>query len=500
MYAAIRSATLHGAFGAPVTVEVHVGNGLPGFTVVGQPDEACRESRDRVRAALLCSGQEWPNRRVTINLAGVGERKGGAAVDLAIAVGLLVAQQVLRPADVDRFAFVGELGLDGSVRGTAGTASLAHAAGDALVVVPLHNMDEARLAVGDRARGVESLSQLVGILNHGEPFPNPPHRSDIAPEPPPPDMADVRGQADARLGLEIAAAGHHHMLMVGPPGAGKSMLAQRMPGLLPRLNPAQALECALIRGAAGLTVPVPPSDIPPFRAPHHSASLVSVVGGGSPNLRPGEISLAHNGTLFMDELSEFAPSVLDSLRQPLEERVVRIARARMTATMPADFLLVAASNPCPCADERVTGCLCTPQQRMRFLRRVSGPLLDRFDVRVSLARPTAEQMLDGPPSEPTAVVAARVAAARSAAIARQGTVNSALLPALMEEFAPLTAAARRVLAGELAAGRLTARGYHRLRRVARTVADLGAEPDVDESHVMTALRMRKALDGRRDAA
>lgn len=497
MYAAIRSATHHGAFGAPVTVEVHVGNGLPGFTVVGQPDEACRESRDRVRAALLCSGHEWPNRRITVNLAGVGERKGGSAVDLAIAIGILVTQQVITPEATDRFAFVGELGLDGALRDTPGTAPLAHAAGIShAVVVPLHNLAEARLAAGDRARGAASLAQLVEILRDGVPFPDIADAADPVQEEPPPDLADVRGQGHARLALEVAAAGHHHMLMVGPPGSGKSMLARRMPGLLPRLGPDRALECALIRSAAGLAVRVPPTAVPPFRAPHHSATLVSMVGGGPPGLRPGEISLAHNGTLFLDELSEFAPSVLDALRQPLEERVVRISRARMSATLPADFVLLAASNPCPCSDERITGCACTPQQRLRFLRRVSGPLLDRFDIRVSVTRPDISELMDTAPAEPTAVVATRIASARRTALERQEVPNSAIPPAAIDEFAPLTQKARAVLVRQLERGALTARGYHRVRRVARTVADLRGAETIDEEHVIAALGMRRAVDAR----
>lgn len=497
MYSAIHSASLLGASGCPLTVEVHIGNGLPGFTVVGQPDEACRESRDRVRAALLCSGHEWPNRRVTVNLAGRGDRRGGSGLDLAVAVGMLVATEVLSPDTVDKYAFIGELGLDGTIRSVTGTAPMAFAVEDRRVVVALQSWAEARMAVGDRAVGVGNLAELVDVLRNGVPWP-----SVAPPEGPPvvmcvPDMADVRGQEQARLGLEIAAAGNHHMLMVGPPGAGKSMLAARMPGLLPRLDARHALECALVRGSAGLTVSVPPSDVPPYRAPHHSATLAAVVGGGHQVIRPGEISLAHNGVLFLDEMSEFAPSVLDALRQPLEEHVVRIARAHGSVELPADFLLVAATNPCPCADERPTNCGCTPQLKNRYLRRISGPLMDRFDVRVWLTRPSTSELLGSAPGESTAVVAARVRGARAVAHDRQGVPNAAIPAALLDEHAPLTAASRAIVEKAMRNGDLTARGYHRVRRVARTVADLRGDAGlIGDDHVITALQLRRAVGGR----
>jgi magnesium chelatase family protein len=493
MFASVTSSVLRGAFGSPVTVEVHIGKGLPGFTVVGQPDEACRESRDRVRAAILSSGFEWPNRRITVNLAGAGEKKGGAGLDLAIALGVLVASEVIPPAALENRAFIGELGLDGALRPTAGIAPLAHSLRGMCVVVPEACHSEAHLAAPHGAVCTTSLAHLVDILRgNGEwsrPAPPPP-----APPSPVPDMGDVQGHAEARFALEVAAAGRHHVLMVGPPGAGKSMLASRLPGLLPPLSEEEALEVALVRGAAGLSVEVPPSRVPPYRAPHHSSSLVSLVGGGSPVVRPGEISLAHNGVLFLDEMSEFAPSALDALRQPLEDKEVRIGRARAAVTLPADFLMVAATNPCPCGDERGTECSCTPQNRHRWLRRISAPLLDRFDVRVWVPRPTAVTMLATPSGESSAIVSARVARARALAISRQGCTNAAIPPGRLDEVSPLTSAARSEFARALDKGTLTARGYHRARRLARTIADLHDGSDaVDAHHAMAALAMRRSV-------
>lgn len=487
------SSVLRGAFGSPVDVEVHIGKGLPGFTVVGQPDEACRESRDRVRAALLSSGFEWPNRRITVNLAGAGEKKGGAGLDLAIAVGVLVASGVVPPAAISQHAFLGELGLDGAVRPTPGIAPLAHSLRGRCVVVPAVSHSEASLAVPNGVVCTDTLASLVAALM-GEGSWVQPVMPPVAVPAAVPDMADVQGHVEARFALEVAAAGRHHVLMVGPPGAGKSMLASRLPGLLPPLSEDAALEVALVRGAAGLAVEVPPSRVPPYRAPHHSSSLVALVGGGSGVARPGEISLAHNGVLFLDEMSEFAPSALDALRQPLEEKVVRIGRAKTAVELPADFLLVAATNPCPCGDERTTDCACTPQNRHRWLRRISAPLLDRFDVRVWVPRPTSATMLSAPAGETSATVAARVAVARDRALERQGCVNAALPAGRLDNVSPMSAGARREFARALDGGTLTARGYHRARRLARTIADLqGAGDTVQRHHVLVALAMRRGV-------
>ncbi len=495
MYAAINSSTLHGVFGAPITVEVHIGHGLPGFAIVGQPDEACRESRDRVRAALLCAGIEWPNRRITVNLAGAAERRGGPTADLAIAVGVLVANGEVPLQATSGTAFLGELGLDGSLRPAAGAAPLAFSAEGERVVVPSASVEEARLGAGLRTVGAADLREVIAVLKGLEKWRDAPRGTVGTSSAVIPDLADVRGQPEAKFALEVAAAGFHHTLMVGPPGVGKSMLAVRLPGILPVLDERAAFEVSMVRSAAGLPPQSPAPVCPPFRAPHHTSSTVSVVGGGSP-VRPGEVSLAHNGVLFLDEMGEFAPTLLEALRQPLEEGTVRIARARSAVELPARFLLVGASNPCPCANEQVTGCGCTPQMRHRYLRRFSGPLLDRFDVRMWLTRPRTEAVMSGERDEPTTVVAARVANARAVAVRRQGCPNALVPPGMIDEVAPVTGGARTVLEERLRRGDLTARGYHRVRRVARTVADLRGDDDVDEDHVVVAIGLRREM-GRR---
>ena len=492
MIATAHSATILGAQGQPITVEVHVAQGLPAYAVVGLPDEACRESRDRVRAAVLSSGLTWPAKRITVNLAPATQRKGGSGLDLAIAVGVLVADGQLPPERLNGLGFIGELGLDGSVRPVVGAAPMAAATLADEIVVPVGSYREARAVAWSTIRVVAHLADLAAVARGEAPWPAPPDERALDDPPPPLDLADVRGQTSARLALEIAAAGEHHLLLVGPPGSGKTMLAQRMPGLLPPLSPQLALEATMVHSAAGLHLP--PCGLvrhPPFRAPHHSSSLVSLVGGGTSNLRPGEASCAHGGILFLDELGEFPRSVLDGLRQPLEEGVVRVARARLSVTLPARFLLVAATNPCPCGGGPPGACSCDDVARQRYLRRLSGPLLDRFDLRVGVDRPAVDELLSAGGEERTATVAARVDAARARAIERSGMTNSAIPPAHLDLWAPLTPAARQLLRAQLEGDLLSGRGYHRIRRDARTIADLHGDTElVDECHVALALSMR----------
>ncbi len=493
MLGLVPSASLLGVDGHAVTVEVHISRGLPSFSVVGSPDAACREASGRVRAALLSSGATWPPHRITVNLAPPTVRKVGAGLDLAIAVAILVASDQVPPEAVAGRAFLGELGLDGSLRPVPGTLCLIEALREGAVVLPAVSAAEAGLVAGRVVHGIDTLARLLACLRHEEPWPAAPPSAPPPALPAGPDLADVRGQPVGRFALEVAAAGAHHLLLLGPPGAGKTMLASRLPGLLPPLGDGAALEATRIHSAAGLGLP--PGGLirrPPFRAPHHGASAVAMVGGGSTTMRPGEISAACHGVLFLDELAEFAVHVLDALRQPLEEGVVRVARAAATVTFPARFLLVAAMNPCPCGyGGRPGGCRCSEGARARYQRRLSGPLLDRFDLRVEVSRPSVSDLMGRSLGESSQAVRARVSAARDLAGARGTETNAAIPVDRLDEMAPLGKGAADVLVTALQSGRLSARGLHRIRRVARTVADLQQhEAPVTAAHVAIALGLR----------
>lgn len=490
--ALIQTRALDGLHAPPVTVEVHVANGLPAFSLVGLADAEVREARDRVRAALLSSGFEFPARRITVNLAPADLPKDSGRFDLPIALGLLAASGQLPALGLNDYEFAGELSLTGSLRPVRGALALAlasHHAGHTLIL-PETSGSEAALAEGASIRIADSLRNVCAHLM-GEthlPVPQPPPR-DLRTHTP--DLADVKGQALAKRALEIAATGGHALLMLGPPGTGKSMLATRLPGILPPLTREAALESASVLSLAGVFNPEHFGERP-FRAPHHSASPAAVIGGGSQAL-PGEISLASGGVLFLDELPEFDRRVLESLREPLETGEVHIARANRRATYPAAFQLVAAMNPCPCGYQGhpTRACRCTPEQVQRYRGRLSGPLLDRIDLCIEVPALSAGDLAQTAPGESTAVVRQRVVAATTLALRRQGTVNARLDGKALETHAMPDAAAQTLLNQAVSRLGLSARAYHRLLRVARTIADLADAPQIGATHLAEAIQFRQ---------
>ncbi len=494
--AVVRSRAALGLEAPEVDVEVHLSSGLPVFSIVGLPETAVRESKDRVRGALLNAGFDFPRRRITVNLAPADMPKEGGRFDLPIALGILAASGQVPAAALARLECVGELALTGALRGVRGVLAVALAARDGgrTLLVPCANLDEAGLVPDLDVRGAEDLLTVTAHLRGGDTLAAPadPADADAVGDDDMPDLADVRGQRLGRRALEVAAAGGHSLLMIGPPGTGKSMLAARLPGLLPPLTPGEALAAAAVRSVGGVGLRVAAWRRRPFRAPHHGASAVALVGGGA-RARPGEISLAHHGVLFLDELPEFSRHVLEALREPLETGVVTISRAARRATYPAGFQLVAAMNPCPCGwlGDASGRCRCTGEQVQRYRNRVSGPLLERIDLHVEMPPvPRALLRRPDPDRETSATVRTRVAAARERQLERQGALNSALQGSALERHCRLDEAGHALLDTAMERLRLSARSYHRILRLARTIADLATSESIEALHVAESVQLR----------
>ncbi len=503
MLASVVSALLCGIDGQLVTVEVHVSGGIPSYTVVGLPDTAVRESRERIRAALLSSQLPWPMKRVTVNLAPSGIKKSGAGLDLPTAVGLLLAIDELPAGCLDGVGVVGEVGLDGTIRGVPGVLAIVEALRDSgldIVVVPVANAAEAELVAGITVRPARTLGELRGCLKGEDAWPSIPDPGpssgwsggigDLDADGDGADLADVRGLPMARRALEIAAAGGHHLLMAGPPGIGKTMLARRLHTILPPLEPQEALEVTRIHSAAGRRIGGGLARRRPFEAPHHSATAPALIGGGSGRLRPGAVTLAHRGVLFLDELGEFPPIALEALREPLEQGEVSIFRSAASMVFPAAFTLIACTNPCPCGRGAIS-CRCSDQARARYARRLSQPLLDRFDLRLALTPPASGD----PPGESSRVVRERVmeaVARQQARYLNRPWQRNAQIPSgiVVRELpvSPQCADALRLIGSQ---GRVSARGLMAIRRVAQTLADLDgrATPSVDDLLLAAELRV-----------